>query len=46
MGKERRTRLSFLLGKRKEDQMKVTDLVASFAKPLVEQHGCQLWDVE
>ena len=26
--------------------MKVTDLVASFAKPIVEQHGCQLWDVE
>ena len=26
--------------------MKVTDLVASFAKPIVEQHGCELWDVE
>lgn len=26
--------------------MKVTDLVASFAKPIVESHGCQLWDVE
>ena len=46
MRKERRTRLSFLLGKRKEDHMKVTDLVASFAKPIVESHGCQLWDVE
>ena len=26
--------------------MKVTDLVASFAKPIVESHGCELWDVE
>ena len=26
--------------------MKVTDLVASIAQPIVEQHGCQLWDVE
>ena len=26
--------------------MKVTDLVAGFAKPIVEQHGCELWDVE
>ena len=26
--------------------MKVTDLVASFAKPIVEQYGCELWDVE
>ena len=26
--------------------MKVTDLVASFAKPVVEAHGCELWDVE
>ena len=26
--------------------MKVTELVASFAKPVVEAHGCQLWDVE
>ena len=26
--------------------MKVTDLVASFAKPIVEEHGCELWDVE
>ena len=26
--------------------MKVTDLVASFAKPIVEAHGCTLWDVE
>ena len=24
----------------------VTELVASFAKPVVEQHGCELWDVE
>ena len=26
--------------------MKVTDLVASLAQPVVEAHGCQLWDVE
>ena len=26
--------------------MKVTDLVASFAQPIVEAHGCSLWDVE
>jgi ribosome maturation factor RimP len=26
--------------------MKVTDIVAGFAKPIVEAHGCQLWDVE
>ena len=30
----------------KEVYMKVTDLVASFAKPVVEAHGCELWDVE
>ena len=26
--------------------MKVTDQVAAFAQPIVEQHGCTLWDVE
>ena len=26
--------------------MKVTDLVAQFAKPIVEANGCSLWDVE
>ena len=26
--------------------MKVTDLVAGYAKPIVEQFGCELWDVE
>ena len=26
--------------------MKVTDIVTEFAKPIVEQHGCTLWDVE
>ena len=26
--------------------MKVTEIVAEFAKPIVEAHGCQLWDVE
>ena len=26
--------------------MKVTDLVAQFAQPIVEENGCSLWDVE
>ncbi len=26
--------------------MKVTDIVTEFAKPIVESHGCSLWDVE
>ena len=26
--------------------MKITELVAGFAKPIVEAHGCELWDVE
>ena len=26
--------------------MKVTEQVALFAKPVVESHGCELWDVE
>ena len=26
--------------------MKVTELVASFAEPVVKAHGCELWDVE
>ena len=26
--------------------MKATELVESFAKPIVEAHGCSLWDVE
>ena len=26
--------------------MKVTDQVAAFAKPVIEEIGCQLWDVE
>ena len=26
--------------------MKVTELVASFAEPIVKQQGCELWDVE
>ena len=26
--------------------MKVTEFVASFSKPVVEAHGCELWDVE
>ena len=28
------------------DAMKVTDLVTEFAKPIIEQLGCSLWDVE
>ena len=26
--------------------MKITDQVAAFAQPIVESHGCTLWDVE
>ena len=26
--------------------MKVTDIVAKIAEPVVKQHGCELWDVE
>ena len=26
--------------------MKITEIVAGFAQPVVEQHGCSLWDVE
>ena len=26
--------------------VKVTEIVAQFAKPIVEAHGCELWDVE
>ena len=26
--------------------MKIADIVAEFAKPIVEAHGCSLWDVE
>ncbi len=26
--------------------MKITDQVAAFAQPIVEEHGCSLWDVE
>lgn len=26
--------------------MKVTEQIARFAKPIVEAHGCELWDVE
>ena len=26
--------------------MKVTELVAGFAEPIVKQYGCELWDVE
>ena len=36
--------LSFLL--KEEIFLKVTDLVTEFAKPIVEEKGCTLWDVE
>lgn len=36
--------LSFFV--RKGVYMKVTDIVASLAKPVVEARGCELWDVE
>ena len=26
--------------------MKITEQVAAFAQPIVEEHGCSLWDVE
>ena len=26
--------------------MKITEIVAGFAEPVVQQHGCTLWDVE
>ena len=34
------------LVREREERMKVTDIVTEFAKPIVEQHGCELWDVE
>ena len=36
--------LSFLL--KEANNMKITDKVTQFAKPIVEAHGCSLWDVE
>ncbi len=36
--------LSFLL--KEEIFLKVTELVTEFAKPIVEEKGCSLWDVE
>ena len=44
--KERGAPLSFLLTKRKDGFMKVTEQVAAFAEPVVQEHGCELWDVE
>ena len=35
-----------ILVREREERMKVTDIVTEFAKPIVEQHGCTLWDVE
>ena len=34
------------LVREREERMKVTDIVTEFAKPIVEAHGCTLWDVE
>ena len=36
--------LSFIV--KEEIYLKVTELVTSFAKPIVEEKGCSLWDVE
>lgn len=36
--------LSFLLKEAK--YLKITDQVTQFAKPIVEENGCSLWDVE
>ena len=44
--KARGAPLSFLLTKRKDGFMKVTEQVAAFAEPVVQEHGCELWDVE
>ena len=44
--KERGAPLSLLLTKRKDGFMKVTEQVAAFAEPVVQEHGCELWDVE
>ena len=44
--KERGAPHSFLLTKRKDGFMKVTEQVAAFAEPVVQEHGCELWDVE
>ena len=44
--KERGAPLSFLLTKRKDGFMKVTEQVAAFAEPVVQEYGCELWDVE
>ena len=48
MEREGRAPLFFAasLSGRKVQNMKVTDLVTEFAKPIVEQFGCSLWDVE
>ena len=44
--KDRGAPLSFLLTTRKDGFMKVTEQVAAFAEPVVQEHGCELWDVE
>ena len=41
---ERGAPLSFFVKEAKN--MKVTERVAQFARPVVEAHGCELWDVE
>ncbi len=44
--KERGSPLSFLSTLKGCEGMKVTDVVTEFAKPIIEQFGCSLWDVE
>ena len=43
---ERGAPLSFLSMHERSFFVKVTDLVTQFAKPIVEEAGCRLWDVE
>ena len=42
--REGRKLLSFCM--RKDKSMKITEIVAGFARPVVEEKGCTLWDVE
>ncbi len=44
IGKERGSPLSFVL--KEGIFLKVTELVSEFSRPIVESHGCSLWDVE
>lgn len=46
MGREGRAPLFFEYFWKEGNYLKVTELVTQFAKPLVEEAGCSLWDVE